>query len=153
MMCWRWKFCLDTNIISQLEGLVMFTTQLWLMLRTGRSGLSLLLLVSHRVWRGVSASCKLLAGVCSRNSPKKKDRGGCVSSQRKLSNEIHQKKHKHGGSIMGSRDRNHSSNATGDISVTTQSEERKQCSFNAYLYNQPTGSATYVRQTELSLTA
>ncbi|KAH0899661.1 hypothetical protein HID58_049229 [Brassica napus] len=99
-----------------------------------------------RVWRGVSASCKLLAGVCSRNSPKKKDRGGCVSSQRKLSNEIHQKKHKHG-------DRNHSSNATGDISVTTQSEERKQCSFNAYLYNQPTGSATYVRQTELSLTA
>ncbi|KAF2597529.1 hypothetical protein F2Q68_00011708 [Brassica cretica] len=21
-----WKFCLDTNIISQLEGLVMFTT-------------------------------------------------------------------------------------------------------------------------------
>ncbi|KAL0827822.1 hypothetical protein Bca101_051500 [Brassica carinata] len=63
MMCWRWKFCLDTNIISQLEGLVMFTTQLWLMLRTGRSGLSLLLLVSHRVWRGVSASCKLVYAV------------------------------------------------------------------------------------------
>ncbi|CAF2143619.1 unnamed protein product [Brassica napus] len=57
------------------------------------------------------------------------------------------------GSIMGSRDRNHSSNTTGDISVTTQSEERKRCSFNAYLYNQPTGSATYIRQTELSLTA
>ncbi|KAL0685560.1 hypothetical protein Bca4012_052408 [Brassica carinata] len=47
------------------------------------------------------------------------------------------------GHIMGSRDRNHSSNATGDISVTTRSEERKRCSFNAYLYNQPTGSATY----------
>ncbi|WZZ36325.1 hypothetical protein YC2023_019726 [Brassica napus] len=53
---------------------------------------------------------------------------------------------------MGSRDRNHSSNATGDISVTTQSEERKQCSFNAYLYNQPTGSATYIVSQELVLT-
>ncbi|CAN6857612.1 unnamed protein product [Brassica oleracea] len=136
MMCWRWKFCLDTNRISQLEGLVMFTTAVVVDAENRKKW----------VWRGVSASCKLLAGVCSRNSPKKKDRGGCVSSQRKLSNEIHQKKHKHG-------DRNHSSNATGDISVTTQSEERKQCSFNAYLYNQPTGSATYVRQTELSLTA
>ncbi|KAH0863334.1 hypothetical protein HID58_080555 [Brassica napus] len=70
---------------------------MWLMLRTRRSGLSLLLLVSHRVWRGVSGSFKLLAGVCTRNSPKKKDRGGCVSSQIKLSNKIHQKKHKHGG--------------------------------------------------------
>lgn len=32
-----------------------------------------------------------------------------------------------------SLDRNHSSNATGDISVTTRSEETKRCSFNAYL--------------------
>ena len=37
------------------------------------------------------------------------------------------------GSIKGSRDRNHTSNATGDISVTTRSEKRKRCSFNTYI--------------------
>ncbi|KAF3599879.1 hypothetical protein F2Q69_00033392 [Brassica cretica] len=36
-------------------------------------------------------------------------------------------------SIKGSRDRNHTSNATGDISVTTRSEKRKRCSFNTYI--------------------
>ncbi|KAG5393579.1 hypothetical protein IGI04_023542 [Brassica rapa subsp. trilocularis] len=44
-------------------------------------------------------------------------------------------------------ERNHSSNATGDISLTTRSEERKRCSFNAYLYNQPNGSASYTSLT------
>ncbi|KAG2307378.1 hypothetical protein Bca52824_027126 [Brassica carinata] len=66
--------------------------------------------VSHRVWRGVSDSCKYIHGSAKKLSElvfyylvyvvetlQKKERGGRISSQRILSNKLHQKKHKHGG--------------------------------------------------------